>query len=270
MLKTRIITATVLALFVGNMLFFAAPVWWQLLLAVVVFGMGYEWSGFVKEDRLMAKIAWGGAVMIAVVSLAFSGWFESLFLFWTLLSTLAMISLVLLYQKNEGGLLVTHKLVLFALAVLVLTAFFYSMMTVQLNFTPQIILLCLFVVWAVDTGAYFSGKKFGKRKLAYFVSPGKTWEGVYGGAILSYVVALIGLLWVAPDISISIYALAALLSLVGVLSVFGDLFESLLKRQVAMKDSSQILPGHGGLLDRMDSLLLAMPLFALILKAVSV
>jgi phosphatidate cytidylyltransferase len=127
--------------------------------------------------------------------------------------------------------------------------------------SSAILLLSLFVVWAIDTGAYFAGRRFGRRKLAVHVSPGKTWEGVYGGALLAFVIAVIGLNWLQPVLQLSYGSVALIFSGLALFSIFGDLFESLLKRQADLKDSSQLLPGHGGLLDRVDSLLVAVPMF---------
>ena len=125
-------------------------------------------------------------------------------------------------------------------------------------------------VWIADTAAYFAGRAFGRRKLAPAISPGKTWEGVYGAlaAVAAYALAL----WPAArraggfdDSGIAPLAgwIAAALVLAA-LSVVGDLFESLLKRQAGVKDSGSILPGHGGILDRIDALLAAMPAAALL------
>lgn len=126
------------------------------------------------------------------------------------------------------------------------------------------LLYVLFIIWGADISAYFAGKAFGKRKLAPRVSPGKSWAGVYGAlagtAVLSFIMdaiqkydfqqamVLLGVTW-----------------LVTLTSVVGDLFESMLKRYRGLKDSSQLLPGHGGMLDRIDSLLAAIPVFALFL-----
>src|SRR5690606_8987118 len=128
------------------------------------------------------------------------------------------------------------------------------------------ILLLLLIVWAADTGAYFSGKAFGKKKLAPHISPGKTIAGLFGGLILAATIA-----WFAVHILPPVQLLLPLqtvqvlwLSLITVLvSVGGDLMVSMHKRTSGHKDSSQLLPGHGGLLDRLDSLLSAAPFYAL-------
>jgi phosphatidate cytidylyltransferase len=127
------------------------------------------------------------------------------------------------------------------------------------------LLFALSLVWITDTGAYFSGKAFGKRKLAVNVSPGKTYEGVLGGVGLAVIFAAV----VSMNVQQSFWSLIILGALVAFLSIFGDLFESALKRQAGAKDSSQMLPGHGGWLDRFDALLLALPIFWLLWQWVS-
>jgi phosphatidate cytidylyltransferase len=129
----------------------------------------------------------------------------------------------------------------------------------------------LVIVWLADTAAYFAGRAFGKRKLAPHISPGKTWAGVVGAIVAVIAVALIA--WqIAPDAHLLSNLLLASLGVVGavllaavvMVSVVGDLFESLLKRQAGVKDSSRLLPGHGGVYDRVDALLPTLPLAALL------
>ena len=129
------------------------------------------------------------------------------------------------------------------------------------TYDPRRVFFLIFLIWAADTGAYFAGKNFGKHKLAPSISPGKTWEGWVGGALLTLVVG-----WAAgyflPDIPLSHRLVAA-----GVVAVFGplgDLAESMLKRSAGVKDSGTFLPGHGGLLDRFDAFLLVLPVLALL------
>ncbi len=125
-----------------------------------------------------------------------------------------------------------------------------------------VLLFLLFLIWSADTGAYFFGKWRGKHKLMKHVSPKKTWEGLLGGVILSLLVAIIGAELL--QISSSLWPKILLISFVTVIfSVVGDLFESMLKRQVGIKDTGCYLPGHGGLLDRIDSLTAAAPIFLL-------
>jgi phosphatidate cytidylyltransferase len=129
---------------------------------------------------------------------------------------------------------------------------------------PLVLLSIMAVVWLADIAAYFFGRTFGKHKLAPSISPGKTWEGAIGGgvAVLAYGFALSSRL---PDALSSNYgALFLVLILLVAISIIGDLFESLLKRQAGLKDSSNVLPGHGGVLDRIDSLTSTLPLVALV------
>ena len=123
---------------------------------------------------------------------------------------------------------------------------------------PLWALYLLALIWVADSGAYFAGRRFGRRKLAPRISPGKTWEGVYGALVATLVYAWAVAEWmpvapVWPFVALSIFAVA--------ISVAGDLFESLLKRQAGVKDSGAALPGHGGVLDRVDGLLAAAPVF---------
>jgi phosphatidate cytidylyltransferase len=131
----------------------------------------------------------------------------------------------------------------------------------QSHFDPRRVFFLIFLIWAADTGAYFAGKNLGKHKLAPSISPGKTWEGWAGGALLTLAVG-----WAAgyflPDIPLSHRLVAA-----GVVAIFGplgDLAESMLKRSAGVKDSGTFLPGHGGLLDRFDAFLLVLPVLALL------
>ncbi|MBY5923658.1 MULTISPECIES: phosphatidate cytidylyltransferase [unclassified Halomonas] len=124
------------------------------------------------------------------------------------------------------------------------------------------LLFVLLLVWGADIGAYFVGRAFGRRKLAPSVSPGKSWEGVYGGMAVTACLAVVFALWQALSLSAAI-TLVLLTLAVTLISVLGDLLESMLKRHRGIKDSSALLPGHGGVLDRIDSLTAAIPVFAL-------
>jgi len=134
-----------------------------------------------------------------------------------------------------------------------------------------VLLSVLAIVWLADTAAYFAGRAFGKRKLAPHISPGKTWAGVVG-AVIAVVGVAVGAYRLAPDAALFSSRLLAALGVAGavllaavvLLSIVGDLYESLLKRQAGVKDSSHLLPGHGGFYDRVDALLPTLPLAALL------
>ena len=117
------------------------------------------------------------------------------------------------------------------------------------------------IVWASDIGAYAAGRAFGRRKLAPHISPGKTWAGAYGALVAGVLLALIGA-WLLGVRDARLLALALLAAATVAISIVGDLFESLLKRHAQVKDSGSIFPGHGGLMDRLDSVFAALPIFA--------
>ena len=127
-----------------------------------------------------------------------------------------------------------------------------------------VILYVFLLVWVADIGAYFAGRAFGKAKLAPRVSPGKSWAGVWGGLVAVGLLALVASLLVAASAQQTLLLILASL-FTGLVSVLGDLLESMLKRFRGIKDSSQLLPGHGGIMDRIDSLTAAIPVFALII-----
>ncbi len=122
-------------------------------------------------------------------------------------------------------------------------------------------LLALVIVWASDIGAYTSGRMFGKRKLAPQISPGKTWAGAYGALVAGVLLAVIGG-WLLGVRGVQLPALAVLAAATVAISIVGDLLESLMKRHAQVKDSGRIFPGHGGLMDRLDSVFAALPIFA--------
>lgn len=131
------------------------------------------------------------------------------------------------------------------------------------RYNYQIIFGCLFILWASDTGAYFSGKLFGRRKLFERISPKKSWEGFFGGTLLALVIALIMAQYFH---SLSLFSWMTICLIIIVGGTFGDLVESLLKRSIEIKDSGNSLPGHGGFLDRFDGLLISAPFIVAYLK----
>ena len=161
------------------------------------------------------------------------------------------------------------KVVKGVFGLLTLIPFFWGMVVLRsVNihheeyFGGQLLLYVFLLVWAADSGAYFCGRRFGKHKLAPKVSPGKTIEGFVGGAVCSMFVAFVGS--IAFDIAADKMVLFFVASLIATLvSALGDLTESIFKREAGLKDSGNLLPGHGGILDRIDSLTAAVPVFAL-------
>jgi len=150
-------------------------------------------------------------------------------------------------------------IVILAAAWLAIVVIRSLLINVDYTLGAWMLLLMLVIIWGADVGAYFAGKTWGKTKLAPVVSPNKTWEGALGGLVLAVAVgmAVASLLSLELDwLKFTVFVIVMV-----VLSVFGDLFESMLKRQANIKDSSNILPGHGGLLDRLDSTLSVAPFF---------
>jgi phosphatidate cytidylyltransferase len=162
-----------------------------------------------------------------------------------------------------------------AIGALVLGAAWLSLYELRIE-SPLMLVSAMALVWLADIGAYFFGRALGRHKLAPRVSPGKTWEGAVGGAAVVLIVAAVVALW-WPSLATHVFsshlishlgwvaAACSLLLLTG-LSIVGDLYESLLKRVAGVKDSGRTLPGHGGVLDRVDALLPTMPACLLLLQ----
>jgi phosphatidate cytidylyltransferase len=262
MLKQRVLTALVLLL-VGVGFLFVLPSALIDLMVVVVLGlMAYEWAGLTGwvEPRQRLLYAWlsvlvFGYCMVFYPDITQSALWQAMTLFFTLATVVAV-----LFFAKQGAWTGQWQSWSRLFGVLWLVNFSLVFSVVFQTLGVWWLLFALSLVWITDTGAYFVGKAFGQRKLALKVSPGKTWEGVVGGVGLTLIFA--GLVAYLNDLSIA--PLMLLSAVVAFLSVFGDLFESALKRQAGVKDSSQMLPGHGGWLDRFDALLIALPVFWLL------
>ncbi|GAB2581708.1 phosphatidate cytidylyltransferase [Nitrincola alkalisediminis] len=259
MLKQRLITGLILG--VGIL----ATVWWAPLWlfslivgAATVYG-AWEWSNFCRFKPI-GRIAY--VVMLAVlILLLFVGMDDALAAIITISAVafwLGALVLVLRYPSEIKWRARGHKLII---GMFVLIPAWLAL--VRLKEMPNgemLILLLLLLVWGADTGAYFAGRALGKHKLMPNVSPGKTIEGFVGGLAVCMFIALSFSIW--NELTGAALVYLVLLSIVTAMaSVLGDLFESMFKRERGIKDSGTLLPGHGGVLDRIDSLTAAAPVF---------
>jgi phosphatidate cytidylyltransferase len=274
MLKTRIITALVLLAVLLPVLFFQ---YFPAFAVVVTLFLGAAiWEGArlfgLKEGA--ARLAGIVAALLFVLLMykAQPGTVTALYAVAALLWLIRYAPSLALGLPKLGTAANWSMALTFSFAVFVC---FFAIVGLYLR-SPVYLLSVLVLVWIADIGAYFSGKAFGKRKLAPTISPGKSWEGAIGGGIAVLVIATISILaaagvpWLQDTFAVRLQArfgwavtVLALLVIVAA-SVIGDLFESQLKRRAAIKDSSNLLPGHGGVLDRIDALIPVLPLAALI------
>ena len=271
-LATRVATAAVLVPVVLGALFVLPPIGWAAFVLALAVVCALEWArlaGFspVATGAFSGAIAAaGGALLLGAPPVDGRGWPDAVVVVTCVVATLFWI-LVALPWVVKRWTPRSRALVAIAGAIAIGGAF---VALVELrSHSPWLVLAAMAIVWIADTAAYFSGRAFGKRKLAPQVSPGKSWEGVWGGlaAVAVYAALLVPLAATAgyagrvgPPAIGAWLALALVLAL---LSVLGDLYESWLKRVAGVKDSGGMLPGHGGFLDRVDALLAAMPLAAL-------
>lgn len=268
MLKQRVITAVVLLLILGGALA-AGRAAFAAALAALMGAACFEWLRLAGHPQ---RVAIAGAILLAGLLLG-----AELLARWPQDTTLAALSAVAcalwigvawaLLRAERGGVTIPRAIST-VLAVVLLSAAWGALLAL---YRAGIVLMisALAIVWVADIAAYFAGRAFGRRKLAPRISPGKTWAGAVGAWIAVLVLAVL----LAPYQTIFssellqrlplVPALAVLAVLVA-LSIVGDLFESLLKRQAGVKDSGILLPGHGGVLDRIDALLPVLPAIALL------
>jgi len=278
MLRTRVITAVILLIVLLVVLLYGGEIGWNLFVLTVLVGAFWEWArlGLYEPVKAVAYAVAGGALCVVIERsvnlqtqafplLALASVFWVAFAPWCLRN----VSVGVMANKTLYG-LVGFILVAAAGLALVITK------TYGIVFLLSTIAIC----FAADIFAYFFGKAFGKRKLAPRISPGKSWEGAIGGAFsvvaLSWLVVLLAASY--PELKNTWQAMAFerwhpivftfWLVVLSAYSVVGDLFESMLKRRAGLKDSSQLLPGHGGVLDRIDAQLPVLPLAILLVSAV--
>jgi phosphatidate cytidylyltransferase len=260
MFKQRLLTALVIIPLVLLGIFVLPPFWFALFTALVIGWGGWEWSQLMGLQKTWVRVIYVDIVILSLVlatilppiwvlSVGVVGW-------------LGALCLVLGYQQHRNQHFLKSPLLIGITGIFVLVPCWVGFNVLCFLQPHPVWLLLLFVlVCLADTGAYFAGHLWGKHKLAPSISPGKTWEGVFGGIVVAFIAALIATLFLHFSLGRGIL-FVCLGMLTVIVSILGDLFESLLKRQQGMKDSGWILPGHGGILDRIDSLTAAVPLFA--------
>ncbi len=263
-MRARVLTAVLLAPLVMVGVLLLPTLWLALLMAGFVAMAAWEWSGLAGFDGQAARAGFVALVLLCLTSLWLAGANKlDLFilavaaLWWlVLLARLALIKRIDQPSQMEP--------VLLLLGLLVLVSPWLAL--VHLHHLPAdgpVVALCLLMlIWIADTAAYFGGRRFGRERLSALLSPGKTWAGVYAGLVAAVVWGALVAVWLGLGATQALLFIL-ICELAAVVSVVGDLFESLLKRRRGIKDAGSLLPGHGGMLDRIDSLTAAAPIFAL-------
>lgn len=281
MLKQRIITALLL-IPIALYCVFLLPLWgFSLFIQAVIMMGAWEWSPLMGVRRKPARAAY--VVFIGAI-IGVLSWLVPLGDLWGddgVLNSVTYYTIVLggVWWVIALALIVNYpssrrvwsrtRAIVGVFGVLIFIPTWAALMTVRsINFDDNpyfggwVVLFILLLVWAADVGAYFAGVRYGRNKMMPAVSPGKTMEGLCGGVTLAFVVMMVVSHWTkVPADQFTGYYLTGLFTVVA--SVFGDLNESMFKRSAGVKDSGSILPGHGGILDRIDSLTAAVPVFTL-------
>jgi phosphatidate cytidylyltransferase len=284
MLKQRVVTALILLPAVFLLLFNVQLEYFAAIILMVVYLMSLEWaklSGykisihctvFALLVSIINLVVWRfSEALIVWPSISWPHYFQSdiplLYLFASQLITLIAIAIVISFSSNKQWW--QQKWFKEFFGLILLPAFFVAFISIRnIGYTfgdfyygGKLLLFMLLLIWAADTGAFFTGKLLGKTKLTS-VSPNKTWEGVIGGILLSLIVGWNGITVLNLQVN-NIYIYMSVILVLAIVSVYGDLFESALKRVANIKDSGNLLPGHGGVLDRLDSTITVAPLFYL-------
>jgi phosphatidate cytidylyltransferase len=264
MLKQRIITALVLVPLVLWLVLWAPSMVFSLAMAAILGIAGYEWA---RLGGLTGVSAWLYAAVLTLLLIALSFMPDILPVATVVMVTSAiwlMLTLMLVFRRRPLEPFQGVSVFTLISGFVLLFAAYFSVIHIHLlaQHGSQLVMMMLGLIWVADTAAYFAGHQFGKNKLSVHVSPGKSWEGVLGAFVA---VAFYGYLLSLHDYFAGVHPvlLAAMCIIVAFVSVGGDLFESKAKRQRGVKDSGNILPGHGGIYDRIDSVIAAAPVFLL-------
>jgi len=263
MLKERVITGAVLLVVFIALLFAANDSVFQLAMAIVAAAAAYEYANLSAFDTFKSQLIAGVVGLLALIVngfllqsglVGFLAWVAFAFWCYALYQLRVAPVRISIHREDVLGCAVGCVLILITVACVQHLRFDAPAASAWL------LLYCLSLVWVMDTGAYFAGKRFGRVKLAPKISPGKTREGVYGGIAAACSLFLITLLFGTwPQGTLFAVFIASIIA--APFSIVGDLFESRLKRAAGAKDSSDLLPGHGGVLDRIDGVLATVPMF---------
>jgi len=261
MLKQRLMTAAILWVVAIVGILYLPTKWFALVATIIVGLLAWEYSFLIGLHRALYRTFY---TIIAILAIRLAFYIPMFYLFlvafiiWLWIAT-ALIS----YAKQGPTLGLGSNLIKGVIGIIIFINFWVAINILrQTSLGPVLLIFVFLLVWSVDTGAFFVGRQMGNKKLIPRVSPNKTWEGLIGGLVLCILVAVI-YAFARHLRGLSFLMLIILAVITGIFSVVGDLYESMLKRQANVKDSGNIFPGHGGILDRLDSALAALPIFTL-------
>jgi phosphatidate cytidylyltransferase len=251
-MKQRIITAVIALLLLLAVLFVLPEQVAIVVIVAVMLGGAWEWSAFLGLSATAGRAAYVVLIAALIAAVTFLAIEPALVFKIALVWWVAALIWIFFFPTPIPAAVrwLSGALVLVPL---------YLALVILYNVAPELLFFALLIVWVADTGAYFAGRFLGRVKLAPDISPGKTWEGVIGGLVAVVLLTLLRTTWAETDLAVFIpFCLA-----VACLSIVGDLTVSMFKRTAGVKDSGGLFPGHGGVLDRIDSVAAAAPLFAL-------
>ena len=264
MLKQRVLTAIVLILILTGVIYYGSKEIFTLFIGIMIFIASWEWAGLCGSISMYSRLVYS----ILITGILFSaslGTHISQLVGISLLGTVWWcMAFILIVLCQSGKRLVPKKsMAKYFIGIFVLLPASLSLIN-QYNSVsgPYYVLLLFTLIWTVDSTAYFIGKEWGNQRLADRISPGKSWEGFASSMLVAIIPPLI-FIFLRSISGIDALCLIFLCLVTAGFSVIGDLFESMIKRDANKKDSSHLLPGHGGVLDRIDSLTAAAPVFVL-------
>jgi phosphatidate cytidylyltransferase len=268
--KQRVLTALVLAPLMVVGIFFLPLKQFAFFIAAIATLGAWEWANIAGYERKWGRIGYALMVFVCLyVSARILRIKPEWLIYYLIAGALWWVVAFALVRRYPGGTDIWNSRPMRAfLGLCVLVPMWVGFMHLKVQpYSSWLIVYVMLIIWGADTGAYFAGRRWGNTKLAPFVSPGKSWAGFWGGFVTSVIVAF-GFSycldrWVRPMTERDVVIVLLIAVITTVVSVLGDLVESMMKRHRGIKDSSSLLPGHGGVLDRIDSMAAAVPVFAL-------